>query len=155
MDTPITIRFRWTADELVQANRYHLRHVCRPAFRIGVHCFFGVLFLGGVLTIFSVGSSGRAPISVTLALLSLSVYWFAVLPYEWRWRIRRKFNKRPDRDTEVEWVVTADTLQMRGAHARGETSWQGFSKLVCTPAGFLLYPIDQMFYWVPRHGFAD
>jgi hypothetical protein len=69
--------------------------------------------------------------------------------------IRWRFNKRPDRDIEVEWQVVGDTITIRSAIANSEMVWQAFTKVVFTPTGVMLYPNDQMFNWLPRHGFAS
>ena len=60
MEQTVAIRFRWTANELLQAHRYHFRHTCRPVFRFGLHLFFGVVLLGGVLMLVTTGRSGPA-----------------------------------------------------------------------------------------------
>ena len=81
MEQPVIIRFRWTDDDLFQAYRYHFRHICRPAFRIGLHFLFAVLLIGGVLMLVSSGPGGKAPLPVSLSFLFAGIYWFVVRPF--------------------------------------------------------------------------
>jgi len=155
MEQPIVIRFRWTADELLQANRYHFRHTCRPIFRFGLHFIFAFLFLGGVLMLTMPSPDGKTPLPLSIGFLIAGIYWFAVRPFERRWTVRRQISKRPDRDLDIEWQVAADKILAQSALARSEVSWQAFTKVVRTPAGVLLYPFDRLFHWLPRHGFAN
>jgi len=101
------------------------------------------------------GPSGRAPLPVAVGFLLVGIYWFAVRPFERRWWTRRQFSKRPDRDIEVEWQVASDKIFARTALAQTEITWQAFTKMVRTPTGVMLYPNDQMYHWLPRHGFAS
>ena len=71
------------------------------------------------------------------------------------WLIRRQFAKRPDRDAEIEWRISADSIHQGGAHGTSDFTWAALAKVVQTPAGFLFYPTEQIFHWVPRHGFAS
>ena len=155
VEQTITIRFRWTADELHQARRYHVRHICRPVFRIGLHCLLGFILLGGIFGLFNSAPSGKANFLVSLGFVAIGVYWFWVLPYERRWWIRRQFRKRPDRDTEIEWQFASDGVQVQSALAKSQIAWQAFAKMVQTPAGVMLYPNDQIFQWLPHHGFQS
>ena len=155
MEQPVIIRFRWTDDDLFQAYRYHFRHICRPAFRIGLHFLFAVILIGGVLMLVSSGPAGKAPLPVSLSFLFAGIYWFVVRLFERRWVIRRQFSKRPDRDIEIEWQVTADKIRTQSTLGHSEFVWQAFTKMLRTPSGVLLYPVDQIYHWLPRRGFTS
>jgi hypothetical protein len=45
--------------------------------------------------------------------------------------------------------------QYTSALAKSEISWQAYTKVVCTPTGVMLYPNDQIYHWLPRHGFTS
>src|SRR4051794_6698598 len=105
MDQPIVIRFRWTADELLQAYRYHRRHIYRPAFRFVAHFLFALnIWIGYCLV-----RDGKF-VALGIALMVVGVYWFTLRRLERRWMIRREFRKRPDRDQEIEWRIAADKI---------------------------------------------
>jgi len=155
MEQPVIIRFRWTDDDLLQAYHYHFRHTCRPVFRFGLHFLFAVLLIGGVLMLVSSGPGGKAPLPISLSCLAGGVYWFAVRPFERRWVVRRQFSKRPDRDIELAWQVAADKIRTQSTLGHSEFSWQALTKMVRTPSGVMLYPIDQVYHWLPRRGFTS
>ncbi len=69
--------------------------------------------------------------------------------------VRRQFRKRPDRDVELEWQIAPDRIRIHSSLGQSELSWQAFAKVVRTPGGLMFYPIDQMFHWLPRAGFAS
>lgn len=152
MDQPVTIKYRWTADELLQAYRYHFRHTCRPVFRFGLHIIFALMLLAGVFGLLRESERFSAR---PIVFVVLGTYWFALRPFERRWMVRRRFSKRSDKDTELEWQVTPDQIQTRSALGRSEFGWQALTKVVRTPTGVMLYPNDQIFHWLPRHGFAN
>lgn len=155
MEQPVVIRFRWTVDDLLQAYRYHFRHRCRPAFRFGLHFLFGVLLIGGILMLTTAGPKGKAPLPVSLGFVAVGIYWFAFRSLDRRWSVRRLFNKRPDRDVELEWRVAADKIRTQSTLGQSEVEWQAFTKVLRTPDGVMLYPNDQIYHWLPRRGFAS
>ena len=151
MEQPIVIHFRWTADELLRAYGYHFRHTCRPAFRFALHFIFALMILAG----YGLIRKGDATIVLGIGLIAGGVYWFLFRRFERRWMVRRQFRKRPDRDIELEWQITADKIRAQSSLGQSEFSWQTFAKMVRTPTGIMLYPIDQMFHWLPRTGFTS
>ena len=149
MEQPITIKYRWTADELLQAQRFHFRHSCRAVLRFALHFIFVLMILAGYGWI----QSGKSML-VGIVFIVTGVYWLAVRPFDRRWAVRRQFAKRPDKDLELEWQITSDRLAVKSTAHTGDLTWQLIGKVVRTPVGFLLYPTDQMFHWLPRHGFG-
>lgn len=150
MDQPVIVKYRWTDEELIQSYRYHFRHLCRPAFRLGLNLIFAFNVLAGCILI----PPGRSPF-LGIVLLVSGLYWFAILPFERPWTIRRRFAKRPDKNLELEWQITPERLAVRSTAHSSDFTWQLIAKVVRTPLGILLYPNDQIFHWLPRHGFAS
>ena len=216
MEQPVVIRFRWIDDDLIQASRYHFRHICRPVFRMGLNFLFAIILIGGVLMLVSSGPSGKAPLPVSLLFLFTGIYWFAVLPFDRRRAVRRQFSKRPDRNIDLEWQIADDKIRTQSILGHSEVVWQleinfevrqnmfrisnslqgrrhfcfdanpyaigrrglrrnrnvwavtsselshfelestqSFTKILRTPSGVLLYPIDQIYCWLPRRGFTS
>ncbi len=151
MEQPIVIRFRWTADELLRAYGYHFRHTCRPVFRFAIHVIFALMILAG----YGLIRNGGASIPLGVGFIAGGVYWFTLRRFERRWTVRRQFRKRPDRDIEHEWQIAADKIRTQSSLGQSEFIWQTFAKMVRTPTGLMFYAIDQMFYWLPRSGFAS
>jgi hypothetical protein len=72
-----------------------------------------------------------------------------------KWRVRRRFAKRPDAGAETEWRFTPEVVLLATSSSRSERLWNNFIKLVESPSGVLLYPNPTMFHWIPRHAFAS
>jgi YcxB-like protein len=150
MKETITVRFRWTAEELIAATRAHLRSHYSLHKRI---CFWlcgPLMFLGGLSAVIS----SRPNLMGLFALVvgaTLLLFFPLILPR----MLRRQFAQRPDRDSEVEWRINDENLAARGIHGNSEFTWSALSKVVQTKRGFLLYPTPQIFHWLPRHGFSN
>ncbi len=76
----------------VSASGYHFCHSCRPVFRFALHFIFALMILGGYGLI-----HGEASMPLGVVLIFAGVYWFTLRPFERRWVVRHRFNKRPDR----------------------------------------------------------
>jgi hypothetical protein len=151
MEQPITVSFRWSADDYIQSYRYYFRHICRPTIRIGLHFIFALMLLGGVLGCFKErGSSLVLP----GAFVIVGVYWFVFRGYDLRWTLRRRYAKRPDKESQIEWQITPEKLSTRSRLGYAEFSWEALVKVVRTPSGIVLYPLDQLWYYLPRRGFT-
>jgi hypothetical protein len=161
MDHSITVRYRWSVDDLIQAYRYHFRHICRPVVRLGLHFIFALLLLGGVLALFDyygiIHYPKRPEGSPLLAVgfVAVGLYWFIFRRFDFRRTMRRRYAKRPDRDSEIEWEIAPEKVSVRSCIAYSETSWEGFVKAVLAPSALMLYHLDNLFYYLPRRGFAS
>lgn len=122
-----------------------------PVFRVALHVFFALLIFAGFGLIYK----GDSNIALGIGFLAVGVYWFVLRRFEQRWTVRRQFRKRPDRDIEIEWQVSADKIKIESKFGQSEVGWQTFAKMVRTPTGVMLYPINQIFHWLPRTGFAS
>ena len=152
MEQSVTINYRWTFEEFLQAYRYHFRHTCRPMFRFGLHFIFGLVLLAGIVGLVRGGDGFSA---VPIAFVVVGMYWFTLRPYERRWILRRQFAKQPAKDTPIEWQFAPDKIAAKSGLGHGEYLWQAFTKVVRTPTGLMLYSTDQIYHWLPRHAFVS
>ena len=150
MDDAVLIRYHWTADELLCAQRWHFRQRVRPAFRWALWIILTLMVLSGALGWHQTGSIQPSGYLFFVGLYLLADV-FVLKPR----RVHRQFAKRPDRDAEIEWRILAEIIHIRTPHTRSDVAWPAFAKVVQTPAGFLFYPNSQMFHWLPRSGFAS
>lgn len=149
MNEDILIRFRWTADELLNGYQWHYRHRIHAVFRVACWFLIAAFIIGGAYQVLVAGSlSGGLPLF--FAGLYILFYFRLLRP----WLLRRQFARRPDRDAEIEWRISADRIHARGAHGTSDFTWPALAKVVETPAGFLFYPTEQIFHWLPRSGFS-
>ncbi len=119
-------------------------------FRFALHFLFALMIVGGYGLL-----CGGKSVAVGIVFILGGVYWFAIRPFERRWMTRRQFAKRPDKDTEIEWLVGPEKLAAKSGLGHGEYFWHAFTKAVRTPAGLMLYLTDQIYHWLPRHAFQS
>lgn len=150
MEQSVTIRYRWTLDDLVRSYHYHFRHTCRPVFRFGLHFIFALILLAGIIGL--TRGSGRY---VPIAFIVVGIYWFTLRSLEIRWRLRREFTKQPAKDIEVEWQFAPERIAVKSRLGHGECQWEAYAKIVRTPTGLMLYSTDQIYHWLPRHAFSS
>jgi len=105
----------------------------------------------------SVRSSTSLRIAISsVAMLVVSLYFLVLLPLEARWWHRRRFRLRPDADAQLEYALSGDGISARAEGlAESRSAWTAVFKVLRTPAGFLVYPNEQVMYWLPRDGFTS
>jgi hypothetical protein len=155
MEQPITAKYCWSAEDFVQANRYHLRHLFHPLTRFGLHVLFAILFLAGIGGLLTYPKPNGTSLSVQIGCMIAGLYWFVVRRFDFRWTMRHRYAKRPDRDSEMEWAIGPDMIAVRWCLGYSEFKWEAICKVVRTPGALMLYPLDQLFCYLPSHGFSS
>jgi hypothetical protein len=150
MNNSVEVRFRWTADELIKATRAHLCARYSLTTRVLFFCLASALFLFGVYTL---THSGPDPLGITSAVVG--AVFLLMFPVLLPRRLRRDFAKRPDRNSDVAWTIRDTGLANKTTLGDSNVTWSAFVKVVQTGDGFLLYPVSQIFHWLPRHGFVN
>src|SRR6202030_4162437 len=133
MAEEITVRYRWTVQELIRGCRWHMRQRVRRPFRFLAYLLLVLFFVTGFAELWK-----RGPCFNGFLLIGIGCYFvfaFAVLR---PWIIRRRFAKRPDRNADVEWNFGAEKIRAQYALASSEFSWRALTGVVQTPDGFLL-----------------
>src|SRR6266566_4166483 len=131
MEQPITVRFRPTLQDALELQSYHRRITVRPASRVGLYVASGFLLLLGAYGLFrGIGSS-------TIVFIA-GLYYPALRPLERRWQVERAFTKDPDKDLEVEWQISDQTLKVKSSKWTAELTWPAITKAFGAPSGLLL-----------------
>lgn len=144
------IKGTYTADDLIAAQRLHLRP--RPVLRVvgivllALACVAAVaMFVGPV--------AADTPSVVKWALLASIAYFpilFAVLiPY----RARRSFRQRKDLQRETSFAASEDGIHLQGENMQGTKPWSDYLKWKEGKRTFLVYLSDNMFHVVPKRFF--
>ncbi len=150
MNQEITAEYVWTVDELIKARENHERALCRPAFRAGLVFLCFTAILAGWCDYRMHGWSFPA------ILFPLGGIYFLVLrKYDVRWGIRRQFRKRPDRNTQVVWTLDDDVLQIKTEGSESKQKLTRISKVRKARDGYLIYPHDTIFCWLPVSAFQS
>jgi hypothetical protein len=160
MEQPIIVKYRWSAEDLIQGYRYYWRHICRPIVRIGLHFIIAIFAITGVLALLHyygilhyANHRESSPI-LPIGLIVVGFYWFILRRFDFRWTIRRRYAKRPDKDTDMEWEMAPGNISVRSCLSYSEFSWKMLVKTVRTPSGLMLYTLEHHFVYLPRRGFA-
>lgn len=105
------------------------------------------------LCIYSIVVAG--PSVVTSLFLLALVYLYVIRRYERRWWVRREFEKRPDKNSDIEWLINADKLQIKSSLMEAELIWSAFVQVVQTRDGFIFYSNEGVFNFFPKRGFQN
>ena len=142
------IKYKWTKELLREALRYHSRLPFNPL-RRGLRLAFGLLLIIFGLYIFSPAKNGLALLTIALGIFLLGL----IRPFSVWWGLRG-FDRRLDSNLDIIWKVTAEKLEVINAKSRSEIQWSIFRRALETPAGFLLYHIQEWFYYFPKSAFG-
>jgi len=146
MQQPITVHFRPILQDALELQRYHRRITVRPALRIGLYVASGFLLLLGGYGLL------RGLSSATFVFIA-GLYYPVLRPLERRWQVERAFAKNPDKDSEVAWQISEQTLKVKSSKWTLELTCPAITKAFCAPSGFVLYASGTPF-WLPRRGFS-
>ena len=144
MEQPVTVKYRWTIEQFMCAQRVHTRaHLHLYLLAIAVLLITAVIngvndqsWVGGLIYFLIVGGV-------------LFGFWF----FYSRILARITFAKRPDNNLDLNWEITSTTLALRTSKSTSEYTWELIYKVVRARGGFLLYTGSRTFSWLPRDGF--
>ena len=158
MDSPITVSYRWSADEMVLVNRLHMRYSAQGR-KLNRSCRSGgILFVCiGILCLCAVGVTTQKTraIEYGLALVSMGAVLLVGVPRVLRRATLKAYAKRADRDLLVTYELSEEGLTCKNDVASTDLQWRGVLKAVRTVDGFLLYVSDIQIHWLPARSFRD
>jgi hypothetical protein len=151
MEKPITISFRWSAKEMLLAQRLHMRYSKQGR-------KFRRIFIGGGVLFIILGIAGFARQQDFFASafpFFLLATVFLAMPLFTRRAVLKMYAQKPDRDMLVTYEISTDCIATRSEVASTDMLWRTIVRAHRVPEGFLLYPTDRTFHWLPVHGFHD
>jgi hypothetical protein len=150
MENPLTASFKWTADELLTAQRVHMRY--SPLGRK----FRRAMFVTAPISIlFGVGifvTRGFHPAGVAFVVFGSALLLSPLLV---RQTTLKHYARRPDRDMVVTYEFYPERIVSTTEASSATLEWRMISRVFQTGGGFLLYPNDRIFHWVPTHAFPN
>jgi hypothetical protein len=147
VDDPIFIKYKWTVDELLTAQRLHARYSQSGRDRIMRICRIGAIPFGVIMLLMGLRWTGIYFVLTGVFLLSI--------PWLTRRATLKHFAKRPDKDIDLEWQISPDRLVSKTIVSSADIAWSMIAKVLRTPEGFLFYSNDKIFNWFPAHAFRD
>ena len=151
MNSPIIASFRWSKDEFLRSQRLAVRYSREGRLVYRVTATIGALILlSGLVSLYqrSMGWLGF------LFTLLFSGFFFCT-PLFARRTALKLYAQKPDRDMEVTWDISEDSIRSKTPLAVSENTWAFFPKVLRSREGFLLYPSGRIFHWLPMHAFRD
>jgi hypothetical protein len=125
----------------------------RPAFRTAISItIYGMTILAVIASI--VAYKPGFDWTGLIVLSFVSVCWWSRSIWH-RWIVRRQYTKCSEKDIEIEWQIMPDKLSVQSPLAHTECVWKVIVKVVHTPCGLMLYPQNNLFFYLPRRGFAS
>ena len=151
MDKPITVSFRWSAKEMLLAQRLHMCYSKQGR-------MYRRIFLGGGVLFAILGIAGlarRQDFFATVFPLFLLAAVFLAMPLFRRRAVLKMYAQKPDRDMLVIYEISTDRIATRSEVVSTDMLWRTIVRAHRVPEGFLFYLTDRMFHWLPVHGFHD
>jgi hypothetical protein len=110
-----------------------------------------VLFLGGIFLIFGFAVQGWDAVVGGIPWILIILFWLALVSggFAWitAWQIKRN---NPHLVAGQEHHISATGYQVRCGAVTSTTSWEGIQRFVETPKFFLVYPVRNAAYYLPK-----
>ena len=149
---PIIVTFRWSKEEFLRAQRVARRHspTMRKLYIIYAIVIASVL-INAVVGIFR----NPTPWPQTLYLVCIGAALLFGMPFYIRRAVLKLYAQKNDRDREVRYEIFDDHLHCHTQLISVDHQWAGFQRVLQVSEGFLIYPSNQAFHWLPAHGFEN
>lgn len=162
-DNVITVSYRWTVDELVAAHLMHQKVYLRSKATNYLHHpmllnifigFVGLVALTHMIIIVQKKEYSN-DVLIYICLLFVSVYVLSQRLFVKRY-FTRQFEKQPSRNKMVHYIIDDQSIKSKTEDlSESNSQWSVFAKVARTPLGFLLYPNERLFHWIPNHAFSS
>jgi hypothetical protein len=161
VDGPIVVRYKWTEEELLAAQRSYFHHSqVGRSFRLPriLGTIFLIVGLLNGLVMLMRQWNARIVIWNSMPLVFLGMLFYSFPWIAERAILRaalKQFAKRPDKDSTVTLEISAERLVVRTAIRNVDSAWSTITKVVWEPEGLLFFMSEAQFHWLPAHGFAN
>ena len=150
MDKTISLKYIWKNEYIIQAYKYH-RQSSRNYRRRNAVCFvIGIAQL--IFALYKIFVEHDLP---ALIFMVSGIYLLLInkIQFYFYYRNLQRLNYE---NKQIEWKINAEKIIHRILNISESTfSWDLIYGVLDTPEGFLLYPQQHMFYWLPKKAFAN
>lgn len=112
-------------------------------------------FVGIVLVAWVAFPSTSPPPFWALAFLAIFCVYGSMMDRINAWNASRGFSRRPDANIEIVWQFFREKIQSRNELGEATIEWKSFLRVVESREGFLFYPLQNLFYWLPFSAFES
>lgn len=155
---PVRVSYRWTAEELLEAQKTHQATIMGPGIVLLLIGFYLLMTgLGLSIIVLEIQRGHKItgfPIGFTAFwLLPLLAMQFSHGPVH-RFLVRKKFSGWKDADAQVSFELSSSGLKLSTLGGiEASFPWSHFSKLLESKNNYLLY-FGKKFYWLPNSAFS-
>jgi|GEM_PF-6497262 len=145
--SPVRAQYVATTEELAKGVNAHIRQ--NFAFKF-------MRYLGGIMAFCAVFAMiwNKDTFLSVFPMLLLGLFFFFTKQVI-LWQFRRRFQKYPNKDSQISWSFTQDDLHSQGDGFNFDLAWRKVFQFVDSSDGFLIYPQKQLYYWVPFTAFPN
>ena len=148
MNEPIYIKYLWHTEDMVKAYKYHRRS--STIFRLMDFAYIAIGVINIAIGLYNVFIEQRFE-SVGSILFGL---FFLVVNKIQLYFYGRSYKKLNYENKQVEWEISNDKIVHRMLNlSESSLNWDLIHGVLDTPEGFLLYPQQNLFYWLPKEAF--
>ena len=93
---------------------------------------------------------------VIFIIIGLVIYWFVffVNPRNQRKQLLNSIRTSPNYNKQIEWIFDEAGIVSSGKGFESKSSWKTiYEVLVVTKSGLLIFPQDNLCYWIPKSAF--
>ncbi len=156
METPIIVRYPWSADEALLVNGLHMRFSPQGKKAYRRLRIAGIIFIcTGAVFLCAIGGTPEKTKTAIIAsfFILLGAAYLVLGKYLFRWAARKSYAKHPAKDLPVTYEFSDEKFSVVNAVSSSEMQWRVVGKILRTEKGFLLYVTDTQIHWLPVHGF--
>lgn len=145
----ISGQYTFSVDELIKASDYAARELARRGFRV-MFTALGVCMLLSAVFLFG---EGDAWLRVYVGIFGAYLAFFR-RPLA-RVFVRHQFAKRPDKNISIRFEATEEGMSWSSPDSSSSFRWNLLAKVRRYEDGFLIFPNNRIFHWIPDHSLAS
>lgn len=159
ISSPVRVQFRYTVEHMSEGLKIHLKYNS-GALNLNRRLnkpLGGILVFFGVATLF-LGKAALAKVVPILfmILLGLGLIFQNRLFNGLLIRVAKlNFRKNPNKNVVVSWTFSREAISSEGEGFNFTLSWNKVFAFLDSPMGFLMYPQEHHFHWMPFSCFAN
>ena len=81
--------------------------------------------------------------------------FLATLPWSTDWIANHRARRLPNLNSDVSWTITESELRTSSKNESSQFSWETITRIQEREQGFLLFPMPQLAYWLPKSAFQS
>ena len=81
--------------------------------------------------------------------------FLGTLPWSTDWIANQRARRLPNLNSDVSWTITESELRTSSKNESSQFNWETITRVQEREQGFLLFPMPQLAYWLPKPAFQS